>query len=74
MGVGVDEAGKEGVGFAIDDGGVFWNLIVVIMDGRDGSIGDYYGFGGGVEIVAVEKEDVGNCYRHFGKWALNVVT
>lgn len=41
MGVGVDEAGKEGVGFAIDDGGVFWNLIVVIMDGRDGSIGDY---------------------------------
>ncbi len=73
MGVGVDEAGKEGVAIAINDGGVLWNLIVVVVDGGDGGIGDYYGFGGGVEFVAIEEADVGYCCRHCGKWALNAV-
>ncbi len=73
MGVGVDEAGKESVTFAINDGGVFWSLVVVVINTGDSGIGDYYGFGSGVEIVAIEEADVGYCCRHFGKWALNAV-
>lgn len=73
VGVGVDEAGKEGMAFAINDGGVFWSVIVVVIYTRDGGIGDYNGFGGGMEIVTIEELDVGYCCRHSGKWALNAV-